>query len=59
MGAAVPSRSLTPDLHVAICTLERNVYTQRWLREQVGGIEARLDEMARSFERLSKQLANG
>ena len=29
------------------------------LREQVGGIEARLDEMARSFERLSKQLANG
>ena len=49
MGATVSSRSLTPELHVAICTLKRNVYAQRW----------QFDEMARSFERLSKQLANG
>ena len=40
-------------------SLERVAADTTMLREQVGGIEARLDEMARSFERLSKQLANG
>ena len=43
----------------ASVSLERVAADTTMLREQVGGIEARLDEMARSFERLSKQLANG
>lgn len=40
-------------------SLERVAADTTMLREQVGGIEARLDEMARSFERLSQQLAKG
>ena len=40
-------------------SLERVAADTTMLREQVGGIEARLDEMVRGFERLSQQLARG